>query len=258
MHSIELLLAGIAQGITEFLPISSDGHLALLQFLLPNLNMTLGRVVILHAATLAATVVVLRREIGQLWHETMGGDLQALKSFTVACVPTAIIGIGLEPFVEHLSRNMVVVGVGFLVSAGALFSTRGAMGTLRFPGLWQAAVIGVAQGLAVLPGVSRSGMTIASALILGLSPAHAFQFSFILSLPAIAGAVALEGLKGGFAELQTGDLMAAGAAFVFGVASLHVLRQILSQSRVWLFAFYLAWIGFVCMFLSAYGSSTPT
>ncbi len=251
------LILGAVQGVTEFLPISSDGHLALGSMLLGvSSEMPLSMVVLLHFGTLVATTLIfakdLRALVAQSWTglragpraylETDAGRLVA--SIVVASFPTAIIGLGLEDHVEDLSRSSWVVGLGLLVSAGAAWSTRRGGGKQDYLTLTQALIVGVAQGIAVLPGVSRSGCTIATAMLLGMSGPAAFRFSFLLSLPAITGATLLSARHTEeLAALGLPAVAGAVVSLVVGLGALLVLRRLVDRGRFWVFAVYLVPLG---------------
>jgi undecaprenyl-diphosphatase len=247
---------GAIQGATEFLPVSSSGHVALGAMVFGvSEEMPLSMVVLLHFGTLIATVAVFRKDIAALtmaaltgartpktWLESDDGKLTA--GIVVASIPTAIIGLLLESRVEAFSRVGWIVGLGLLGSALAVASTRRGGGSLDVLPLGRALIVGLAQGLAVMPGLSRSGTTIAVAMLLGLSGPAAFRFSFLLSLPAVAGATLLS-LR------HTDELRALGASgavggmvsLVVGTAALVWLRSIVKQGRFWAFAIYLVPVG---------------
>jgi undecaprenyl-diphosphatase len=246
---------GVVQGITEFLPISSDGHLALFALLFTIPEASLALTVLLHVGTLLATALVFRGDLLQFarvsvqhartpsrWLETPEGIL--IRNVVIASVPTAVIGLALERHVEPLSELRWFLGVGFLVSAAAVLSTRGRVAGRENLSAGAALLVGLAQGLAVLPAVSRSGLTIAAALALGLSASAAFRFSFLLSLPAVAGAALLElgdaSVLSGFSALAW---LAAALSFVSGYLALLLLRGLLVRGRFWLFGLYLVPLG---------------
>src|ERR1041384_1162097 len=198
-------LLGVLQGITEFLPISSDGHLALAELLFKVDVGGLTFNVMLHAGTFIATLLVLRARVARAVYEaalavrhperfrTTSGGRDAL-TVVVASIPTAIIGLLLRDPVEKWTHSPLVVGIGFLLTSVCVCSTYWVKpGQREQPSLAGALVIGLLQGFAVLPGLSRSGSTIASALWLGVRPDRAFELSFLMSLPAVLGAIVLEG-----------------------------------------------------------------
>lgn len=250
----ELLTAlglGLVQGITEFLPISSDGHLALFALLFEVPSASLALTVLLHVGTLLATFVIFRHDLLQLAMAVLrnltrpralleSDEGKLLAAIVVASVPTAVIGLLLEQRVEALSQRPWIVGLGFLGSAVAVLTTRGKKEGGALPTLGAAALIGVMQGLAVLPGLSRSAMTIGGGMLLGLSPPAAFRFSFLLSMPAVAGAAALElGHPGVLASMSGAAWIGAVISFASGCFALRMLSGLLARGRFWQFAWYL-------------------
>ncbi len=247
---------GAVQGLTEFLPISSDGHLAIGAMLFGQTDMPLPFVVFLHIGTLLATFLVLRGDVASLATATARGlrdpgpflrtdEGRELLALVAATLPTAVLGLVLKDFVEEASSDTRVVGVCLLGSAVMVASTRfSGRGTESVLGVGAAAFLGVCQALAVLPGLSRSGTTIAVAMLLGLRAPAAFRFSFLLSLPAVAGAVLLESF-----EMEALDGFGAAAlaggvvAFAFGYVALRLLRGLLDRGRFWAFALYLVPLG---------------
>jgi undecaprenyl-diphosphatase len=246
---------GVLQGLTEFLPVSSDGHLAIGSWLFGTGDLPLSMVVVVHAGTLLATILVFRIEILALVRELISG-LSKPRAYVatdrgrttigivIASVPTAIIGLLLEDRVEWLASIPWVVGVCLLASAAAVALTYKRTGDKTTLAYWQYLLVGVAQGLAVLPGLSRSGSTIACAMVLGLAGPEAFRLSFLLSLPAVAGAVLLELLKpGALAELGSAAIISGATAFVVGLAALVVLKRVVERGKLAWFAFYLVPLG---------------
>lgn len=246
------ILLGVIQGITEFLPISSDGHLALAELVLGLEQGGLTLNVMLHAGTLLATLFVLRRQVLPAVAEgsralvrpsrfaSSAGGRDALVVI-VASLPTAVIGLLLRDAVERWTHSSVAIGLGFLGTAAVLVSTRFARpGEREVPSLAGALVIGICQGLAVLPGLSRSGSTIAAALWFGVRPARAFELSMLMSLPAVVGAIGLEArhLGLGSAALLPA-LVGASVSLVVGVVALWVLRRVVMRGH---FAWFAAWV----------------
>ncbi|MCC6215943.1 MAG: undecaprenyl-diphosphate phosphatase [Polyangiaceae bacterium] len=249
--SIEAIALGVLQGLTEFLPVSSDGHLGLAQVLF-GIEGGLALTVTLHAGTFAATVLVLRRRVVDAiveasralasparFRETAGGrDALAVLA---ASVPTAAIGLGLREAVERWTTEPLAIGLGLLATACVLTSTRWAReGEADTAGVGVALLVGLAQGLAVLPGLSRSGSTIALALFLGVRRERAFELSMLMSLPAVFGALVLEApkaLRDGFALGPA--LAGAVVAFVVGVFALLALRRVVVRGA---FAAFALWV----------------
>jgi len=247
----EVGLLGILQGLTEFLPVSSSGHLALGQLLFGLKGGVLQLDVLLHAGTLLATVVVLRAPLRDAIVEgsralaspsrfaTTTGGRDAL-AVVLASLPTAVLGLLLRDVVERWMSSPLAVGIGFLLTTLLLASSRWAPnGDDTSLSWWVAVLIGIAQGLAVLPGVSRSGATICTALWLGVAPGRAFELSMLVSLPAVLGALLLESSK--LSAMSVGldvALMGAAIAFGVGVVALILLRGAVVRGR---FPFFAAW-----------------
>ena len=256
-ESIDALQAaalGLLQGLTEFLPVSSSGHVAIGAELLGLRDQPLAFVVLLHAGTLLATLALFWSDIAEIVKDlgahlmqpsqllqTKSGQLAA--AIVAATVVTVAVALTLEPFVEQYSSSMSLVGICLLGSAVAVLLTKRVSGHSELPTLKHALVIGLVQGLAVLPGLSRSGSTIAAAMLLGVSGAAAFRFSFLLSLPIVAGA-ALRALGSEpLSHIGSAALIGGTVAMVSGYLSLLVLRRVLLLGQLWVFAFYLVPLG---------------
>jgi len=245
------LLLGILQGLTEFLPVSSDGHLALAQMLLEVDGGGLTLSALLHTGTLLVTLLYFRRRIARvsldLWHQLRRGRLPAPSApgwdallVLIAAVPTALIGLSLREVVSQWTDEPLATGFGFVITACLLTSTLWSKpGTRLSPGVLGALLIGVAQGLAVAPGVSRSGITIVAALWLGVRAERAFELSMLISIPAVAGAVLLELLGGDPLSGHPLVLFAgAAAAFGAGLLALRVLERVVARGHVAWFALW--------------------
>ena len=266
----EAVILGIVQGITDVLPVSSDGHLALVQMLYSGENgreTNVALSMLLHVGTLAATIVVLRKRVWgaieeglrglsrpSLWRETPGGRDAVV--IAIATVPTAILWLLLKSTALAWSSSPAIIGACLLVSAVAVGSTRFApKADCDVPTHLGALLVGVAQGAAVLPGLSRSAMTLAALLWLGVRAERAFELSFAIAIPAVAAALLLEG---GHA-FHVGDdpmllLFGTLVAFLVGVAALHALRRILAFGKLSLFAFYLVPLAIATL---AWGYANP-
>jgi undecaprenyl-diphosphatase len=245
------IILGILQGLTEFLPISSDGHLALAQMLLEVEGGGLTLTVLLHTGTLLATILYFRQRIAKVllesWQHVRRGRLPAPSTagwdailVLIATVPTGLIGLALRDKVAEWTEEPLATGFGFVVTACLLTSTLWAKPGIQVtPTVTGALLLGLAQGLAVAPGVSRSGLTIVTALWLGIRPERAFEFSMLMSVPAVAAAVLLELLEG---ESMAGHAFAlvAGAVTAFGVGllALSLLRRVVSRGNLAWFALW--------------------
>ncbi|MDR1137188.1 MAG: undecaprenyl-diphosphate phosphatase [Synergistaceae bacterium] len=260
---------GFIQGITEFLPVSSSGHLALVKAIAGYRDMTLSFDLILHIATLLAVFLYFLSDIVLVLFEWCYGffNVNARRwtgwrfgwAIIAGTIVTGPIGILLKPFVERVSTNMLWLGADFLVTGALLFSLKFFAAGDDAVGVKNAWFVGLAQGLAVYPGVSISGATIWAGLVTGLSKEEAFRFSFILSIPAIIGASLFEARElGGLAEfvnsLPDGWLYAAIAAFVSGFISLVMLRRLVVRSKWGGFSLYCIALGCVVVIYSVMGA----
>jgi len=255
-----LLWLGILQGLTEFLPVSSSGHLSIVQNLWRFESPPLGFDLTLHGATLLATLLFFRKAWWTVlaewvcgWGKPRGERGQGWKTgwaILAGTLVTAVLGLPLKTAVESAMSSLRIVGALLLVNAGILFTAnrlaeRAGHRAVSLPvGLG----VGLAQGMAVFPGISRSGSTISSGLYLGLSPKEAFDFSFLMSLPAIAGAILLETVEVGGAaaflsSLPRGWWIGAMAAFLSGLCALSVLRRFVVRGKWGVFAVYSAIAG---------------
>lgn len=252
---IRFAILGVIQGLTEFLPVSSDGHLAVGEHLLDlsgagtdNLALTVA----LHVGTLLAVVVYLRRDLiaitrGMLGIRANDGSLplgwpMALR-VVVCCFPAGIAGVFFEEQVERLFDSLDAAAVGFLITASALWLTRYARGTgdLSSITFLQAFLIGCAQVTALAPGISRSGTTIATGMLLGLAGTAAGRFSFLMSVPIITGAIVfkLDDILAAPMEHRIPLLVGVATSFGVGLLALWLLDQLLKRGRVHAFAWYL-------------------
>jgi undecaprenyl-diphosphatase len=262
MTVIEAILLGIVQGVTEFLPVSSSGHLTVARNLMGLDEIPMLFDVMMHLPTLLAVVIVFRKRIGALFaslfrfltrstREDDGVNLRLIVIIIIASLTTAVIGLGIERLQKSFSVSIKLVGVFFLVTAAVLIVSRFFNGSRGYGSrgyeslrLKDALLTGAAQGLAVLPGISRSGMTIAASLACGIERKKAGEYAFILSIPAILGALTLE-IKD--LDLLPVDpyFLTAGmiSSFVVGLLSLLLLLRIIRKGRLYLFSIYLIPVG---------------
>ena len=260
MNVPEALCLGALQGITEFLPISSSGHLVLAQHLLGFQESQLFFDVAVHVGTLMAVFLVFRddlvsmlrgclRAIGRATSSKanatsndLNGGVKLALMILVGSIPTAIIGLLLKDVFDRFFASPGVVGLGLWTTAFFLIWSRRSKANrkhLNSPGVFDALMIGLVQGAAITPGLSRSGVTITLGMLLGLEPDLAFRFSFLLSIPAILGALALEVFhgSGNYPEWQ---VVAVGffSAFVIGWIALRILRSLVDRGKLFYFAPY--------------------
>ncbi len=242
----QALVLGVVQGLTEFLPISSSGHLVVAEAAIGLRTPGVVVEVALHVATLLAVVLVYRARLWELMGGTLRGNRDAMRYvglLIIGTVPAALAGLLLEEFFERVFDSLLFVGIHFLLTGGILWSTRWVMGqgTEALPTARGAVGIGIAQALAILPGISRSGTTVAAGLWLRLDPVRAAEFSFLLALPAIAGAAILQlpDLSIGVGSVGAGSLaMGFVTALVAGVVAIRLLIALLRRRAFYQFAPY--------------------
>jgi len=244
------ILLGLVQGLTEFLPVSSDGHLTVIGHVAGVHTPGVFVEVALHVATLGSILVVYGKRFTQLALGVLRRqpeDLRYAGLLLLGMIPAGLVGIFLEDLIARAFDSLWAAGVGFLVTGAALWSTRhrGTEGAPR-PSTRGAVVIGLAQALAPLPGVSRSGMTIASGLWVGVGAVPAADFSFLMAIPLIAGAGLVEARHASADIAQVGAvplLVACLVAFVSGVFAIRFLVAMLRRGRFYAFAPYCFVVG---------------
>lgn len=249
-----LAALGILQGLTEFLPVSSSGHLVILQALLPGFREpgVLFHATV-HLATLGAVLAYFRGYVAGIARAAFmpsradPAALRLLWLVAVGTVPTALIGFFLAEPLERLFASVPTAASMLLLTGALLFATDRAgerAGGIAAMGVTQALVIGFVQGAAIVPGISRSGATVAAGVFCGLERGLALRYSFLLSIPAIAGAFVLQLATHGF-EGAAVNLLGYGLAFLLafaaGYASIGMLLKVLLARRLTWFACY-CWI----------------
>ncbi len=249
--ALDATLLGVVQGVTEFLPVSSSGHLVLAQEALGIEHEDIVFELAVHIGTLVPIFLVY---FSDLWKMTKApfverGPLKErpatrlLLLLILGCIPTAAIGLGFQDFFESLFNSAGPLVISFAITGALLFATRfapkGDKNALDLP--WTSAlIIGIAQGMAITPGISRSGTTIAVALFLGTSRSFSARFSFLLSIPAILGAVLLQAKDlDSTASLDWTALgIGAAAAAVTGYVALKLLLKLVNSGDFSKFAWY--------------------
>lgn len=258
METVDAIILGIVQGLTEFLPVSSSGHLQLAKALLGvhiEENVTFD--VMLHAATVLSTVTVMWRELWRLlaglFSRRFNEEQAYVLKILLSMVPAGVVGVLFADRIEALFSSLPFVGAMLLVTAALL-----AFAYYAKPRRWQtisyrdALLIGVAQAAATMPGLSRSGSTIATGLLLGDGKEQVAQFSFIMVIPVILGKMLLDLASGEFAALSVGAVpLAAGfvAAFVSGTAACKFMIEAVKRGKLIWFALYCAVAGTIALIL---------
>ena len=243
MKILQVVFLGIIQGVTEFLPISSSGHLVIFQsFLEVSEGLTLD--VFLHFGTLLAVVIVFREDIAGMI--TLRAKYKKLTYYVIlGSVPAGVIGILFEDIFEELFSTVTVVGFALLVTGILLWISdrmKDEERNLKDMKLSDAVVVGLAQAFAIIPGISRSGSTIVGGLFKGLNRQLAAKFSFLLSVPVIGGATLLEAknlITEGFGNITFLELFAGTlSAVIAGYFSIKLLLKLITQEKLSIFAYY--------------------
>ncbi len=248
MTIIQAIILGIVQGLTEFVPVSSSGHLVVVQELM-NLDTNLAFDVALHGGTLLALIVFFYKDIVRLGKALFvkSPDTRLAWLLGLATIPAVIAGVLLESRAETTFRSSSLVAVNLMIAGLIMFGAEWYAGqhkkrtNLQDTGWKQALAIGFAQALAIVPGISRSGSTITVGLFAGLDRVSATRFAFLLGIPIIAGALLKTLLGDGLGELQSqpGIVFAgATAAFVSGLFAIQFLIKYLSKHSLAVFAWY--------------------
>ncbi len=258
MSWIEALILGIIQGLTEFLPVSSSGHLEIAKAMLGDHSLpqeSMLMTVILHGATALSTIIVFRKEIMEIikglfqfeWNEEMQFSLKIVLSM----VPAAIIGVAFEEELESLFGGKIMfVGFMLLVTGALLFLADRAKSSNKKVGFWDALIIGVSQAIAILPGISRSGATISTAVLLGVDKERSARFSFLMVVPLILAKVAKD-ILGGEISMESGQLIPLSigfiAAFITGLLACTWMIKLVKSSKLSWFAIYCIIVGSIAI-----------
>ncbi len=257
MDTLQAIILGVVQGLTEFLPVSSSGHLQLANEILgtdlnPESNLTFS--LTLHAATVLSTVVILWAEIWKLlkgvFSRTFTAEQAYVLKIVISMIPVGIVGLFFKDYIEAAFSSIAVVGVMLLVTAALLtFAYYAKPRQKEELSYRDAFIIGLAQAVAVLPGLSRSGSTIATGLLLGNKKESVAQFSFLMVLPPILGNALLDCLKGDFGGgVETLPLVAGFVtAFITGCIACKWMIDIVKRGKLIWFAIYCAIAGVVAL-----------
>jgi len=242
-------ILAIVQGLTEFLPVSSSGHLVILQKFFQFSKPPVLFDVLVHVGTLGAILVYFRKRLAQILNGLAQKDKESWNTFwmvVISSIPAAVFGLLLQGYISQIFNSLQLVGASLLVTAGFLFSTQQLKPSNRQQLKWKDALfVGIFQALAILPGISRSGSTIVSGLWRRFDRETAFRFSFFLAIPAILGALAL----------QIPDLIYSSCTYLgqgvwgmfiaglVGYGALKILEKFLLKAKLWIFGIYCLVVG---------------
>ncbi len=248
MNVLEIIILGVIQGITEFLPISSSGHLVIFQYLFGQTEM-LFYDILLHFATLIAVLVLFFRDIINYFK-----NLKILFYIIVLSIPTGIIGLFIKRYLSFIYEynNLLLVGIFLAITGCILFLADKTkyddsnLKPIERIKLFDVLLIGIAQGIAALPGISRSGATLSVALILKIRREEAVKFIFISAIPVILAATLLETkelLENPYMSFNFQFLYGMLSAFVFGLFALKFLINVLNKKKLIYFSYYCWMVG---------------
>jgi len=254
MSIIEAIILGIVQGLTEFLPVSSSGHLELTKVIFGDTSVpeeSLLMTVVLHAATALSTIVIFRKDIALLvsglFQFKNNEQFKYSLNIVVSMIPAALVGVLFEEQIDQLfSGQILLVGLMLLVTGSLLFLADRAQNTNRSVNIKNAFLIGIAQAIAILPGISRSGATISTSVLLGIDRAKAARFSFLMVVPLILGKMAKDILSGDLGNSQTeSTILIAGfiAAFLSGLIACQWMIRLVRRSQLKYFSYYCYLVG---------------
>ncbi|OHX67979.1 undecaprenyl-diphosphate phosphatase [Flammeovirga pacifica] len=270
MSIFEAIVLGIIQGLTEFLPVSSSGHLELAKAIFNNPELdaegSMMMTVLLHFATALSTVVIFRKDILEIlkglfqfkWNEETQFSLKII----ISMIPAALVGVFLNKQIEQFFGGAILlVGCMLLVTAGLLLLADRAKNTTKPVGYKEAAIIGIAQAIAILPGISRSGATISTSVLLGIDRERSARFSFLMVVPLIFGKIAKdildakgEIMDGSFADgigvlpLTLGFI----AAFVTGMLACQWMIALVKKAKLQWFSIWCACVGTIAIIYSLF------
>ena len=255
MSDWEAILLGVIQGLTEFLPVSSSGHLVLAQGLLGVKQPGVSFELLVHLGTLVAVLVYFRTVIGRLIRSLFVAELREDRKLVllliVGTIPAGLVGFLLEDFFERAFSNPVMSACMLLVTGLLLLSTRFVRKGTAAPSWGTAIIMGLGQAMAILPGISRSGSTIAFGLLAKVKPDRAAEFSFLLAVPAIGGAVLLKSreLAGLDSALIGPYALGTLLAFVSGLVAVYAVLATIKRGKFDYFAYYCFVAGGVALYL---------
>ena len=263
---VKAIVLGIIQGLTEFLPVSSSGHLEIGKAILGmtwNANESMLMTVVLHFATALSTLVVFRKDVTEIlrglfqfkWNE----ESQFSTKIILSMIPAAFVGLAFEDKIEQaFDGSIALVGAMLVVTGVLLFLAGRATKTDKPVSFKDSIIIGISQAIAILPGISRSGATISTSVLLGIDRSKAARFSFLMVVPLIFGKIAKDVLSGGFTSAGD-DLipLALGfvAAFVTGLVACKLMIALVRNCQLWWFSIYCFIVGAIAIGFSLFATA---
>jgi len=254
MDWVEAIILGIIQGLTEFLPVSSSGHLELAKLILPSQytgESSMMMTVVLHFATALSTVVIFRKDLFEiikgLFQFKWNGATKFSLKIIISMIPAALVGVFFDEIIESFFNGAVLlVGSMLLVTGGLLFLADKAKNTTKEVSFTHSIIIGISQAIAILPGISRSGATIGTSVLLGIDREKAARFSFLMVVPLIFGKIAKDLVSDDFTmvglditSLSVGFI----AAFITGLFACTWMISLVKKSKLIYFSIYCFVVG---------------
>lgn len=248
---LEAFILSIAQGITEWFPVSSSGHLAIFHNLFGFQNLPFD--VFLHLACLVAVIVVFRKDIFALFHLKEKENRRMLLGLGIATIPAVIVGFLLKDIIEGFFASITYLGIFFMISGIIVYCTKFTREKKQKMNYFDSIVIGLFQAVAIFPGISRSGSTISSGLFCGISREKAIKFAFLLSIPVIFGAAFIELPSIHFTEISYGILaFSFVVTFLVSLLAIKLLKILVYKERFYLFGIYNFLLGLILILLTVF------
>lgn len=258
MEIIEAIILGIVQGLTEFLPVSSSGHLEIVKAIFGNDDvgeLSMMTTVVLHFATALSTIVIFRKDVGEilkgLFQFKKNEELMFSLKIILSMIPAAFIGFFFDDLIDSFFHSQILlVGFMLLITGLLLFLADKAKNTNKDVSFKNAFIIGISQAIAILPGISRSGATIGTSVLLGIDREKSARFSFLMVVPLIFGKIAKDLLDGAFTEENIPMLsLSLGfiAAFLTGLIACTWMISIVKKSKLTYFSIYCFIVGTIAI-----------
>jgi undecaprenyl-diphosphatase len=245
---IQAVILSLIQGISEWLPISSSGHLALVQNIFHIENLSFD--VFLHLASILAVIVIFWKDIIKLFYPWESTKLKYLLLLIIGIIPAGIVGYLFRVQIEAAFTNYLYLGIFFVISGVLVYSTKFSVEKKERLGFFDSIFIGIFQAIAILPGISRSGATISSGLFRGLKKQEAIRFSFLMAIPVVLGAAVLEAKDLVLANINYSILiMSFIITFVVSLIGIKILLNIVKKEKFYLFGVYNFLLGILILIL---------
>ncbi len=262
MEIITSFILGVIQGLTEFLPVSSSGHLEIGKAIFGNdwsADESMLMTVVLHFATALSTIVVFREDLFNIIKGLLSKEDKSARKFSffiiISMIPAAFVGVFFDDIIESFfDGELILVGLMLFITGALLFLADKAKTTQKKVGIRESILIGIAQAIAILPGISRSGATISTSVLLGIDREQSARFSFLMVVPLIFGKMAKDILDGAFNKID-GSIINYGvgfiAAFITGLFACTLMIKLVKNSQLKYFSFYCFLVAGLTLILSA-------